>query len=66
MGRQTERKNMKDEMKRHNMKDGWNSPYADPDLYGMGHPKLRNKIRQRCKRAARRTMKHDLKKMILD
>lgn len=57
---------MKDEMKRRTMKDGWNSPYADPDLYGMGHPKLRNKIRQRCKRAARRTMKHDLKKMILD
>lgn len=57
---------MKDEMKRRTLKDGYNSPFVDADLFGMGHTKHRNKIRQRCKRAARRTMKHDLKKMVLD
>lgn len=57
---------MKDEMKRRTMKDGYNSPFVEVDLIYMGHTKRRNKIHQQYKRAARRTMKHDLKNMVLD
>lgn len=57
---------MKDEMKRRTMKDGYNSPFVEVDLIYMGHTKRRNKVRQQYKRAARRTMKHDLKNMVLD